>query len=422
METEHVETLIIGGGFSGVKMALLLPDHLLLEREAKLFHVWKENRWDSFEFNTPSKLNDLEDEGEDKVAFQDQVKLWDAQASRINVRLSHQVVSVSFRNEGRKRFEIRARNLQDDFTLVITSTNVICCSGNHDIPFIPNMAHDLKVKQLHSVDYKGAHQFPDNEAILVVGSGQSGVQIADDLARNNKSVWLATGNSAGSPRLHRGDHFFDWVKRMGINKMTNEMRLQRPDAERLRYSKPPHVGSRHAISYFSLQRQGVTIAGRFRGKHNNTLEFEDDRLDNVKKSIESYEGYTTRIEAWISSQPAETREIFQAQENKKEQEWEVDSELLSLPGPKNLPVSECQAIIWCTGYKATVHDYMPPETQGDLNSRTKSPDMLVSKACPGLYYLGFPWVRAFFSSILLGIRQDAAVIAEKIRSEKQNVE
>jgi putative flavoprotein involved in K+ transport len=441
----YVETAIIGGGFSGLNTALMLQekgsDYIVLERDT-LCNVWKNQRWDGFEFNTPHEFNrffnQVDDIPDDQCGkdFKKQIKLWEEHVLEhsVNFRENQKVQGLKFIEDGSDgpRFSMEIQPTKNgasstDEMWTVTARNVICCTGAFNVPTLPPGAEKWPdyLTQMHSIDLKEPEQFPDREkAILVVGSGQSGCQIADYLAKKGKQVWLATGSANGVLRTYRGKHMFYWVKMLGMDTMTTDMLKQMPNAEEVRYFSPPHVGSGAPISYFSLARQGVTILGRFDGIQEqpevkqSRIIFKDDRIAHVEKAVASYENTGNKIKQWIANQPTEVQATLPPETPETslpEPEWEPIPELLESNGPLSLPLDDCQGVIWCTGFHSNARTYLPETvTTLDLDERTQAPDHWKSKVHPGLYYIGFPWVRTFSSSVLPGISVDQEFIVNDI--------
>jgi putative flavoprotein involved in K+ transport len=452
-----VETVIIGGGFAGINLACMLQqqedqqDYLLLEQET-LLDVWKNSRWDAFQLNTPHGCNRLygqtyEDDGidEDSVGrdFPQELAAWEQYVAdqKLRYKEHHRVLSVRPRShnknnigDSRARFSLVVEELKHHENyqgvvghLVFTCRNVVCCTGENAVPILPAVAAEWpkELLHMHSKDFKSPDQFADDKkAVLVVGSGQSGCQIASLLREAGKTVWLCTGSSNGIFASYRQDSIFTWMKRLGFDKLTNEMRQQMPHGEEMRYAKSPIVGAGKALSYFSLARQGVTILGSLEkiqdGAH---LVLKPNRVAHVQQSVASYNKHCASVKTWLANQP-ESSEIHAtlAPETRTtgfpEPEWEPVPELETEEGPLRLPLANCQGVIWCTGYRSSVASYLSKYCQdvmaSDLDVRTNSPHTLFSQAVPGLYYAGFPWARTAVSALLMGTQVDQQLIIDKI--------
>jgi putative flavoprotein involved in K+ transport len=494
-----VDTVIIGGGFCGVNIALHLQekkmngadddddfDYLIVEKDT-LLSQWKTARWDDFQLNTPhvanrlyGQVDDLNDSSLGQDFKNQELAIWQQHIAKNNLRYKEHctVVSVqtlqtlpttekdmadSNNNDRRSRFVIEleptmrkndnaAEQKKEDggegddhhhditSRTTLTCRNVICCSGQCAVPKIPfDLSCKLKemqepihnnnrnhIVQMHSSEFKGPQQFPDdnNRAILVVGSGQSGVQIADLLADHGKRVWLCTSDkAAGVYRSFRGEDLFVWTLRRGFFQTTNEMRQALPNSEALRYKMNPVVGSARPISYASLARKSVQILGSLQDVQNDQFIIANNRLEHVQHLTATYEASRELIREWIASQPDHVVATFAGLPETLEPEYEPEPSLLEDNGPLQLSLDDCQGVIWCTGYTSSVHSYLykiPPRALAvDMDARTGSPDVLISETTPGLYYAGFPWVRTAGSAILLGFDADAKVLVDHLVSERR---
>jgi putative flavoprotein involved in K+ transport len=453
----YVKTVIIGGGFHGINLACMLQEkdqnYLLLE-QATLLDAWKSSRWEAFQMNTPHGCNRLYgqvDEIDDKSIgqdFQKECAAWEQHVNdkKLRYKQHHRVVNVcplqevsfkmkqddSNKNEP-ARFSLQVEELKDDLststcTITITCRNVVCCTGENAVPKLPAVASEWPkdLLQMHSKDFKSSDQFSDNndnnsKAVLVVGSGQSGCQIASLLAAEGKKVWLCTGKSNGIFASYRQDSLLTWLKRTGFDKLTNEMRQTMPNGEQLRYAKSPIVGAGRSLSFFSLARQGVTILGSLDRIQDDHVILQANRVAHVQQSVNTYNFHCASVRKWIASQPESVQATIAPETPTTgfpEPEWEPIPELETEEGPLRLPLADCVGVIWCTGYHSSVASYLqnnfPEALASDLDARTNSPHALFSLTVPGLYYAGFPWAHTAVSSFLLGAECDQQLILDKI--------
>jgi putative flavoprotein involved in K+ transport len=428
----YVETTIIGGGHCGVNLALNLQekgaDYLVLEKES-LLSQWKHARWDDFRLNTPHGMNRLYGQTDDiddhsLAEFSVEMESWEQhiQESDIRVEEHQKVVSlVEADDEEDCRFKLKVQP-KGGPPFTIATDNVVCCSGQHAIPRTPSVAENLPnhLIEVHSNSFKGPQQFPDDsKAILVVGSGQSGCQIADLLADHGKQVYLCTGKTSGMFRSYRGEDAFVWCKRMGTLDMTNEARKQLPGGEAMRYAGSPVVGATKPISYFSLARKGVQILGSLESIQGSRLLISRNRAENARYLKESHANLRKVVRNWIQGQPDDVAKTFnpETQEDQiPEPEWETLDYLLASNGPRQLSMDNFQGVVWCTGYQSSVKHYMdiPMALDQDMNQRTGSPDAMISESVPGLYYAGFPWVHSAGSAVLMGFQGDAQVLVDHL--------
>jgi putative flavoprotein involved in K+ transport len=459
-----VETIIVGGGHCGVNLACWLQqqnepknnngkqqqaNYLLLERRESLLHQWRHFRWNDFQLNTPHRFSKLHGQDEDDLLpddrtgefFSRQLQLWDKHIEKQQLRYQtgFTVTSVTattpnsddpacrflvqgIRQEGNDDDEEEA-GVQQSYM----ASNVVICTGLYAVPTIPLSKSKLDdtVKVIHSRDFRSADQFPDadEKLILVVGGGQSGVQIADSLASSGKKVALCTSKVPGISRTYRGRDLFLWLSDMGLLTMTNEQRDAKFPPERskaMKYGKLPIIGGTKSVSPFSLHRAGVEILGSFKDVVSDNdgvdhLEIKPDRSENVQASLTGHRTYKQMIAGWLEQHP----DHGDYQDDTGDPAWDcVVEELLQEPGRLRIPVSEVQGIVWCTGYQPDFSFLrIPAAIENDFDDVRGTPKQLASAAVPGLYYSGFPWLNTFQSANLVGFDVDHELIFNKIVQE-----
>lgn len=218
VEQIHVDTLVVGAGQAGVAMSehlgkLGVP-HLVLERK-RIAEAWRSGRWDSLVANGPAwhdRFPGLEfDLHPDAFAAKDQVAdYFEAYARQVNapIRTGVEVRQVQ-RNIGRPGFTVETSMGP------IQANRVVAATGPFQRPVIPPIAPaDTGLLQIHSADYRNPRQLPEG-AVLVVGAGSSGVQIADELQRAGRPVYLSVGAHDRPPRAYRGRDFCWWLGVLG---------------------------------------------------------------------------------------------------------------------------------------------------------------------------------------------------------------
>ncbi len=221
---QHVPVLIVGGGQGGLSLSYLLKqqdiEHLILEKH-RIGHSWRAERWDSFCLVTQNRQCRLpgfsyagEYGGTDPLGFMvkdEIIAFLEAYAARVEppLREGVAVTGISPR-KGVGGFEVRSTDG------IYTADKVIVAISGYHIPIVPRpgAAMPAGVLQVQSLDYRNPQDLPEGE-ILVVGSGQSGCQIAEDLHLAGRKVHLAVGDAPRAPRLYRGRDSTDWLEEMG---------------------------------------------------------------------------------------------------------------------------------------------------------------------------------------------------------------
>jgi putative flavoprotein involved in K+ transport len=285
---ESVETVVIGAGHAGLIASWHLREagreHLVLERRATLGGGWQD-RWDAFCLVSPNEVLGLPGypfDG-DPGGFLTRREIIDrtagfADAIGAPVRTATDVSGVRpIDGPGPARFEI----LTSHGTILARS--IIVATGAFHVPKVPTAASSLpaRIVQLHAHDYRRPDQLPPG-GVLIVGSGQTGVQLAEELFEAGREVVLSVGHCGRVPRRYRGQDFFHWframtteMEAMGIPVRTVD-RLPDP---RLRFACNPHLsghGGGHDTDLRAFAQRGIRLAGRFLGADVEQVRFGGD--------------------------------------------------------------------------------------------------------------------------------------------------
>lgn len=403
-----IDTLVVGAGQAGVAMSEHLSrlgvPHLVLERN-RIAEAWRTGRWDSLVANGPAwhdRFPGLEFAGLDPDAFapKDQIAdYFEAYAKKFNapVRTGVDVTKVQ-RNVGRPGFTVETSDG------VIEATNVVVATGPFQRPVIPAIAPvNNKVAQIHSAEYRNPEQLADG-AVLVVGAGSSGVQIADELQRSGKQVYLSVGAHDRPPRAYRNRDFCWWLGVLGLW-----------DAEGVQPGKE-HVtiavsGARggHTVDFRRLAQQGITLVGLTQAFKDGVVSFEPNLAENIARGDENYQALLDAADAYIASNgldlPAEPEARIML----------PDPECLSSPILElDLAKAGITTIIWATGYSVD-YDWL----QVDAFKADGKPQHQrgVSRE-PGIYFVGLPWLARRGSAFIWGVWHDARHIAEHIIKQR----
>lgn len=425
----ELNTVIVGGGHCGLNLACWLEEqgegrsYVVLER-ATILDKWKTCRWDAFQVNTPqffSRLHGQTDDVADDAKgrpLKNDIALWEAHVKTmgVKVRESCEVVSVTRRDDGKFVTEVRST---DGGPEQYISSNVVACNGNYDHVKIPDCSNalDRSVKQVASENFKNPEEF-NAGAVLIVGGGQSGVQLADVCQQSGRKVFLCTSRVPGSVRNYRGEDVFYWLDRIGFSHLTKEALKEMPPemAMGLRYGRIPITGAVKPISYFSLHRAGVTILGGLDSvaDEGRSITLKDNRPENVRGTLASYRELPAQCEAWIEANGK--GDDFKTNPGHLEPEWAPEEELLEETGPLSLSLVEenITNVLWATGYSAdfswikidAVHDGMDPVDHKPSNLET---------SVPGFYFSGFHWLNTLQSGNLLGFDADHEILLAKLR-------
>jgi putative flavoprotein involved in K+ transport len=408
------DVIVIGAGSAGLGVGYHLGaasvDFLIVER-GEIGESWRSQRWDSFAVNTPNRMNGLPGspyDGDDPEGFwlRDQlVESFERHAARhsLPIRTGTAVVGVSALDD---RFVVDTVD-RDGVSESLTARNVVVASGGQATPKIPTISSRFpdSIVQLHAADYRSPEALPEG-AVVVIGSGQSGCQIVEDLVEAGRTVYLCTSRVARVPRRYRGADVIDWMVDVGLMDQQVED-LADPVMQFAAQPQVSGVGPRgRTVSLQELQRQGVRLMGRLSDVTDGVLTtdnglaghiaFADGFSAELKQNIDAFvEGHG------IDAPPAEVDPIDVAAGP-----GVAAAGLVSL----DLAAESVSTVVWCTGFDGDFSWLRVPATDADgrpVHVRGVSP-------VPGIYFLGFPWLHTRKSGIILGVDEDARWVAEAI--------
>ncbi len=408
VEKTRIDTLVVGAGQAGVAMSEHLGrlgvQHLVLERN-RIAEAWRTGRWDSLVANGPAwhdRFPGLEFEGLDADAFagKDQVAAYfETYAKKIDapIRTGVEVLKVE-RNEGRPGFTVQTS------MGLIEANQVVVATGPFQRPVIPPIAPQLPgITQLHSADYHNPRQLPEG-AVLVVGAGSSGVQIADELQRAGKQVYLSVGAHDRPPRAYRNRDFCWWLGVLGLW-----------DAEGVQPGKE-HVtiavsGARggHTVDFRKLAHQGITLVGLTRAFDQGVVSFEANLAENIARGDENYLALLDAADDYIA------RNGLDLPEEPEARHMLPDPQCLTQPILElDLAKAGVTSIIWATGYST---DYSWLKVDAFKPDGKPQHQRGVSRE-PGIYFVGLPWLSRRGSAFIWGVWHDARHIAEHIVKQR----
>lgn len=405
----RVPVAIVGGGQAGLAMSWLLKqrgiEHIVFERQ-RVAHEWREARWDSFCLVTPNwqcRLPGWPYAGRDPHGFmlKDEIVAYlEGYAASFAPPLC-EGTSVT-----------RLRPLDDGgFELKTTSGDwiagqVVIATGGYHTPVVPRSAERLpaSVLQLHSSNYRNPHTLPEG-AVLVVGTGQSGCQIAEDLHLAGRQVHLAVGTAPRSPRVYRGREVTDWLTESGYYDITYE---QHPQKETVREKTNHYLTGRDGGREIDLRRfarEGMRLYGRFdeirRDGDDLEIRFIADLKHNLDQADASYLAIRASIDQYIAA-----RGIAAPAEAPYVPVWEPDEE----PTALDLRAAGITTVIWAIGFSADYRWIEAPLFDG----RGRPVQQRGVSGVDGLYFLGLPWQNTWGSGRFADVGRDAEYLLERI--------
>jgi putative flavoprotein involved in K+ transport len=403
--SRHRAVIVIGGGQSGLAMSYCLKargiDHLVFERH-RAGHEWRESRWDSFCLVTPNwqcQLPGFPYPGSDPHGFMKKdeiVGYIEAYAKSFDPPLREGASVTALRRNPAGRFEL-STTLGD-----FTADQVVVAVGGYHLPTIPRMAERLPadIVQLHSSQYRNAQALPEG-GTLVVGSGQSGCQIAEDLHLAGRRVHLCLGGAPRTARFYRGRDVVDWLHDMGYYDMPVH---EHPLHERVRAKANHYVTGRDGGRDIDLRKfalEGMRLYGRLTALHGTKLEFAADLRRNLDQADAVAESIKTTIDKFIQA-----KGIAAPEEPRYTPVWQPERE----PAELDLAQAGIRSIIWSIGYRSDYRWIEVPVFDGKGYPSHQRGVTTVD----GLYFLGLPWLYTWGSGRFSGVARDAQHLAERI--------
>ena len=402
---EKIDTLIVGGGQAGIAMSEHLSNckipHLVLERN-RIAERWRSERWDSLVANGPAwhdRFPNMEFADFDPNGYPSKEQVVDyfvayAEMIKAPIRCGVEVKEVR-RNVGRPGFRVETSDG------IFDANNVVAATGPFQRPLIPKFEFEKnKITQIHSSQYQNPGQLPDG-GVLVVGAGSSGAQIADELLRSGKSVYLSVGPHDLPPRSYRGRDFVWWLGVLG----KWEAVTKDPGTEHITIAVSGAYGG-HTVDFRGLAERGISLLGRAQSFNNNVMYFAPDLTKNIAGGnaytlslLDQADDYVIRNGLNFPLEP-EAREVLPDPEC-------VTDPILEI----NLEEAGINSIVWATGFDV---DFSWLKVDAlDENGRPKHERGISTES--GIYFLGLPWQSRRGSSFIWGVWQDAKFLADQIK-------
>jgi putative flavoprotein involved in K+ transport len=407
----RTRALIIGGGQAGLATSYCLKqrgiDHLVLEKH-RIGHAWREHRWDTFCLVTPNwqcQLPGFPYAGPDPKGFMGRdaiVAYLEDYARSFEAPIREEIAVTSLRRRAGGGFEVTAAPVEGA-PVTYHADEVVVAVGGYHTPAFPRFAERLpaEIVPLHSSAYRNPHSLPPGE-VLVVGTGQSGCQIAEDLHLAGRRVHLAVGSAPRTARRYRGRDVVEWLEEMGYYRMPVD---DHPLKERVRAKANHYVTGRDGgrdIDLRARAREGMRLYGRLLDVRDGCLSLGDD----LKANLDQADAVSASIKVSIDKFLAE-RGIGAPAEAPYVPVWEPEG-----VGPRTVPLatSGITSVVWCTGFRTDYRWIDLPIFDG----RGYPVHRRGVTAVDGLTFIGLPWLHTWGSGRFSGVGADATHLAELI--------
>ena len=408
VRAEHHTVIVVGGGQAGLSVSYCLKqrgiEHVVLEGRRVAF-AWRDERWDTFCLVTPNwqcQLPGYPYAGPDPKGFmlRDEIVAYVEgyqRAFELPVREGMMVQSLTMSAASE-----RARFVLETSQGVFTAEHVVVATGCYHRATLPDYAAEIpsRITTLHSSKYRNPESLPEG-AVLVVGTGQSGAQIAEDLHLAGRKVHLAVGPAPRCARRYRGRDVVEWLDDLGYYDIPIE---QHPNREQVRDKTNHYVTGRDGGRDIDLRKmalEGMSLYGPLATVQGGIASFRPELKQNLDGADAVYRSINRTIDAFI-----ETRKIAAPSEADYSPPWEPESE----PETLDLASEGIGAIVFCAGFGSDFSWVKPPV----LDHRGFPRHERGVTDTEGLYFIGLPWLHTWGSGRFSGVGRDAGYIVEHI--------
>jgi putative flavoprotein involved in K+ transport len=410
---EKIDTVIIGAGHAGLTMSYFLSqrglEHVVLER-GRVGERWISERWDSFHFQFPNSTIELPghkyqtDDPDGFVPGREIVRFIQQYADYIKAPVRSGANVIALENSANSMPYLLRTNAG-----AIEASNVVIATGQRETGVIPPFSSDVPndIRQLHSSAYRNAGELPSG-AVLIVGSGASGFQIAEDLHQYGRQVYLCVGRHRPLARRYRGRDYACWAMEMGM--------FERRRAEVPSTSAPgpllTGVNGGYQADVRALAAKGIVLLGRLKAVTGARLALAPDLEENLAKGEEWLANYKKSVDDYIAKNKLNIPEESPPANLSPIQKGSASTPILEL----DLRAAGITSIIWATGF-GNDYDWLKLPV---LDERREPLHERGVTQFPGIYFLGLRWLYKQKSGFLSfgGPAEDAAYLAEQIAARQ----
>ena len=404
MCAKRVDTVVVGAGQAGIAMSEHLGQHgishVVLEK-SRIAEAWRTARWDSLVANGPAwhdRFPNMEfkdhgpDEFPDKEAVAEYMEDYARQVGA-PIHCGVEVKKVT-KNEGGSGFTVETS--KGDYI----AHNVVAATGPFQKPvYPPIIPAETDVMQMHSASYRNPEDLPDG-AIMVVGAGSSGSQIAEELMKAGRKVYLSVGAHDRPPRSYRGRDFVWWLGVLG----KWDMVTPGPGTEHVTIAVSGADGGR-TVDFRRFAQAGITLVGLTESCADGKLRFADDVRQNVSAGDANYLALLDEADAYVARNGLDLPEEPDARKT-----WPEPDCLTNPLREMDLRETGVSTVIWATGY-STDYSWLQVDAL-DENGRPAHQRGISTE--PGVYFVGLPWQSRRGSSFIWGVWHDAKFVADQI--------
>lgn len=408
--SRSVETVVVGAGQAGLVMSRLLSEagreHVVLDRRATLGGGWLD-RWEAFRLVGPNwtvNVPGLDYEGDDPDGFMPRDEIiahWRRYADVIAapIELETDVLRLAPGGQGTSRFRLTTNRGTLD------ARDVIVAGGPFHTPFVPPAASGLSpsIHQVHAHHYRRPEDLPPGR-VLLIGSGQSGIQLAEELDRAGREVILSVGSCGRAPRRYRGRDIFWWLRQLGTRGrdvgvgLPSVTSLASPAA---RFACNPQLSGHdggHDVDLRRMAAGGIRLAGRFLGADGDTAQFAPNLAESLRRA-DAFFG--ARIQPLCEQFIERISESFPPHEASPFDY--TPPEVTEL----DLRAEEVSTVLWTSGYRPTFQWIDLPV----LDEYGLPRQVAGASEVKGLSFIGLPWQVDMGSANLIGLVRDAEALA-----------
>ncbi|MEX0279544.1 MAG: flavin-containing monooxygenase [Ruegeria sp.] len=412
MSIETTDTLVVGGGQAGIALSEHLGNnnvpHIILEKN-RTAEAWRTGRWDALVANGPAwhdRFPSLLFKGDDPDAFVSKGRVAEylvEYAEMVNAPIREGVEALKAeRLPGEGGFRVETTDGE------IHANRIVAATGAFQHPVIPPIVPDTAgVEQIHSFYYKNPDQLADG-AVMVVGAGSSGAQIADELNRAGRKVFLSVGPHDRPPRRYRGRDFVWWLGVLGLW----DIAAMKPGTEHVTISVSGAYGG-HTMDFRRLGNEGVTLVGLTKSFENGVLSFSDDLQRNVAAGDANYTEMLDLADAYV-----ERTGIDLPEEPEARQAFADPDSLTNPLASVDFAKEGITTVIWATGFRQDF-SWIKVNAFDDKGAPMHQRGVSVE---PDVYFLGLPWQSRRGSTFLWGVWHDAKYIADQIAIQRAYAE